>query len=141
MGRLARVMVSAVGRSVEMMFPNQAHKSCLRSLFARFLGEAYLLAGPQLIELAAFHAIAVKINLTAIRCGYETVIGVRVKRRDNPMRRNFMLLDMPLPLPDDVLKLSACSLEGVSDRYVNILMSAGYGGIPAYRDIGGVGEG
>ena len=71
----------------------------------------------------------------------KTVIGVRVKRRDNPMRRNFMLLDMPLPLPDDVLKLSACSLEGVSDRYVNILMSAGYGGIPAYRDIGGVGEG
>ena len=86
-----------------MMFPNRAHKSCLRPLFARFLGEAYLLAGPQLIELAAFHAIAVKINFTAIRCGYETVISVRVKRRDNPMRRNFMLLHMPLPFPDDVL--------------------------------------
>jgi hypothetical protein len=109
-----------------MMFPNRAHKSCLRSIFARFFREAHLLADPHLIELAAFHAIAVKINLTAIRCGYETVISVRVKRRDNPMRRNFMLLHMPLPLPDDVLKLPARSLESVPDGDVNILMGAGW---------------
>jgi hypothetical protein len=39
---------------------------------------------------------------------------------------------------DDILKLAPRCLEGITDSYVNVLMSSGASGIPAYDDVGSI---
>jgi hypothetical protein len=49
-------------------------------------------------------------------------------------------LHLTSPFADDILKLPPRCLEGITDRYINVLVSACRSGFPAYDNVGSIGN-
>ncbi len=123
------------------MFAHRLHEARLGPFIPLGLRKAHLFPHFQLVEAVFCDAVAVKVDFPAVAAGDEAVSCSRMDRGDCAVRRDLVFFHLPLPFADDVLKLPARGLERIADGYINVLMGPGSGGLAAYGDIRGVGNG
>jgi hypothetical protein len=122
------------------MFANWPNKTRLRSFVSLRFCKSHFLPSFQILEAAIRNAITVKVDIAAIPASDEAVICFRMKFRDYPVGRGLMLFHLTTPFADDILKLPPRCLERIADRYINVFMSSGHGGLTAHDNIRGIGN-
>ena len=77
-----------------MVTAGDVHRRCLRTLLSGLLDEADFRTLLELVETTE-NSIAVEVDLTAVRCGDESVVAVEA--RDAAVQRHFVVLDIAAP--------------------------------------------
>jgi len=127
--------------SIHVVLADGANAGRLRPLVADRLRETHFLPRFQVVELVTFDAIAMKVDLPSIRRNNEPVVTFRMKRSNRSVRRGLVRFDVPLAPANEILKFAAGRIEGIVQRHLYILVTAGGRRIAADGDIGRVGNG
>ena len=104
------------------MLADDHHGARLGSLVAHLLGEAYLRADLELVEISVDDAVAMKIDESPIGRDELAVVHVGEELGDAAMGRHLVTLDLASLTPDEVLQLPPHRVEGVSRRHEDILV-------------------
>ena len=107
---------------LEMMLADQLYRTCLGALVPGRLIETHLVTYLQVIKALVDHAMAMKIDLATVICLDASEILLRVNGNDPAVWWSLMRLHLPLNFLTVMLQLSACSIKGISNRYVHLLM-------------------
>jgi hypothetical protein len=119
-----------------VVLANGANASQLRSLVANRLRETHFLPDFQVVELATFDAVAMKVDLPSIRRSNEPVVSCRMKRGNRSVRWDLVRFDVTLAPANEILKFAAGRIEGIVQRHLYILVAAGGSRIAADGNIG-----
>jgi len=127
--------------SIHVVLADEANAGRLRPLVANRLRETHFLPRFQVVELVTFDAIAMKVDLPSIRRSNEPVVSLRMKRGNPAVGRGLVRFDVALAPANEILKLPAGRIEGIVQRHLYILVTAGGRRIAADGDIGRAGNG
>jgi hypothetical protein len=127
--------------SIHVVLADGANARRLRPLITNRLRKPHFLPHFQVIELATFDAVAMKIDLSTVRRSNEPVISLRMKRGNRSVWRGLVRFDVSLTPTNEILKLATRRIERIVQRHVYILVATGGRRIAADRDIGAVRNG
>ena len=123
-----------------MVLADGANAGRLRPLVANRFRETHFLPRFQVVELVTFDAIAMKVDLPSICRSNEPVVSFGMKRSNRSMRRGLVRFDVPLAPANEILKFAAGRIEGIVQRHLYILVTAGGRRIAADSDISRAGK-
>jgi hypothetical protein len=119
------------------MLAERHHGARLRAFrtFGMLRHEAHLVADRELVEPTIGNAVAVKIDLVAVRAQDEAAILPGQEPRDPPVVGHRVQFDIPARLASAVFEQPAGRVKGVADRDIDILMRLVCRGIMADDDL------
>ena len=98
-------------------------------------GKTHLVADLEVIEAVVQHAVAVEIDLLAVRRGDEAVAFVRKELGHMAVGRRFVDLDLAATTANVILQLALGRVEGIPNRDVHVLVGALGAGIAVDHDL------